>query len=161
MIRYGGHIHQLNLYVFEFHHSQLGSFGGEGVVGNLQRCLGDSRNQLRFTHIWWSNQGNLPRSLPGDVVDASSPGSRLCLCGFLGELCNLGPKFSPKPIRALVLGHNGEHLLQGDDPFVQRFGTAIALLCREVLRSEICRHSYCPRFLILSTLPGDEQRKPE
>ena len=100
-----------------------------------------------FMDIRQAHQDNLPGALLAYIVRAApSRGGTAPLC-FLRELGYTSPQLGPQLVGALVLGHDGEHGLQGLDLLFRRPGLPVDLLSLEVLGGQI-------RWHLPPTIPG-------
>ena len=72
---------------------------------------------------------------------------------FLHKLGHARTQLSLQVIRALVLGHDGQHLLQGDDLRLRSLGLAKSLFSFAVLRGHISRHSTLGKMIHLTHSP--------
>ena len=137
----GRQVHQLDLDVFKRHHSRQGQPGGERIVGDLGRGMGEGGQQGRLAAVGRAHQRHLTRALMLDVIDRERVLGRAFLLPRAAQFLQPALQLRLHLFRPLVLGDGGQHLFQRDNFLGAAARLFEALLGFQVFGSEIGRHN--------------------
>jgi len=139
--RHGGRIHELNLHVFEGHHSRQGDARGEWICRHFRVGVGQCPHERRLPGVRRSDQdplsGTLAPHVPG--VEALGSGAPRVL-PFLFELGDAVSQIRLDLLGPLVLRKERQHLAERLELLAVRGCVAESLLRLLVLRGQVRWH---------------------
>ena len=138
----GRGIHQLDLNVIHRHHPGSRFPGSERKISHLRTRIGQRCHKSRFPHIGRPHYNHLPCSFLVDTERRFPFAQPFFGLGGILQFGNPLSEIRPQLIRALVLGHDGEHLFETGDFFSRRFCLTITLFCLKVIGWKICGHGF-------------------
>ena len=119
--------------------------GSEGVIADLGRGVGEAAQQGGLAAVGRADQHHLRGPFPLETQAPAMPRLPPRRLLLLLERCQAALQVGEKVVRALVLGQEGDHLLQAGHLFVDGPGFAERCLCPPVFGRDVGRHP--PRII--------------